>query len=103
MASESGSVSISILGKEYQIACPPAEEEALRKSARYLDEQMSRIRQRGSTLGFEKIAVMAALNITHDLLRLQQASATTSGSLRDLRQLEDKIDVALQAQRSLGE
>lgn len=100
MASES--VTVSILGKEYQISCPPSEEEALRKSARYLDEQMSRIKARSSTLGFEKIAVMAALNISHELLKKsQQATATESDSLRELRHLEEKIDLALEAHRQI--
>ena len=96
------SVTISILGKEYQISCPPSEEEALRKSARYLDEQMSRIKARGSTLGFEKIAVMAALNISHELLRKsREVSETQYDSLRDLKQIEEKIELALEANRQM--
>lgn len=102
MASEMESVAVTILGKEYQISCPPSEEEALRKSARYLDEQMSRIKARSSTLGFEKIAVMAALNISHELLKKsQQVSATESDSVRELRHLEEKIDLALEANRQI--
>lgn len=102
MPSEAQSVTVSILGKEYQISCPPSEEEALRKSARYLDDQMSRIRARGSTLGFEKIAVMAALNISHELLKKsQQVNESETGSVRELKQLEEKIDSVLRASRQI--
>ena len=96
MPSDVHTVTVSIQGKEYQISCPPSEEDALRKSARYLDAQMSKIRARGSTLGFEKIAVMAAINISHELLQMsQQSGEPTGGSARELRQIEEKIDLAL--------
>ncbi|MDT8397631.1 MAG: cell division protein ZapA [Pseudomonadales bacterium] len=96
MASDLETVTVSILGREYQINCPPAEEEALRKSARYLDQQIGKIKARGSTLGFEKLAVMAALNISNDLLKQsQQASSTEGDSLKEIKRLEAKIDSAL--------
>lgn len=102
MSSEIDSVSIKILGKEYQISCPPSEEEALRKSAKYLDEQMSRIKARSSTLGFEKIAVMAALNISHELLkRSLEANSSENNSLQEIKALEEKIDQAMQNVRQL--
>jgi len=102
MHSDVRSVTVTILGKEYQISCPPAEEEALRKSARYLDDQMSKIRARGTTLGFEKIAIMAALNISHELLKKsQQVNDSENGSARELRHLEEKIDLALRTHRQL--
>ena len=102
MNAEASSVTITILGKEYQISCPPDEEEALRQSARHLDQQMSQIKARGTTLGFEKIAVMAALNISHELLKQSAAApAGATPSQRDLQQLEEKIDLALEANRQL--
>jgi len=52
MPSPARSVNIVILGREYQISCPPEEEEALRKSARYLDKQMDQVKNRGSSLGY---------------------------------------------------
>jgi len=96
MASEAGSISISILGRDYQIACPPSEEEALRKSARYLNEQMEKVKSRGSTLSFEKLAIMTALNISHELLKNStQVSDLESGAQNLIKQLERKIDSAL--------
>ncbi|MGA0806823.1 MAG: cell division protein ZapA [Pseudohongiellaceae bacterium] len=102
MPAPSGSVTITLLGREYQIACPPDEEEALRKSARYLDKQMEQVKGRSSSLGYEKIAVLAALNITHDLLKQNhQANASETDSLRELRQIEQKIDAVLHASRQI--
>lgn len=102
MAADQGSVTISIMGKEYQIACQPAEEEALRQSARYLNEQMSRIKARGATLGFEKVAIMAALNISHDFLKASQGSDSVEDSERKrAKAIEDKIDAALQKARQM--
>jgi cell division protein ZapA len=71
------SVTVTILGREYQISCPPEEEDALRKSARYLTSQMEELKNRGSSLAYEKIAVLAALNITHDLLKRSNDASTS--------------------------
>jgi cell division protein ZapA len=102
MPAPTGSVTITLLGREYQIACPPEEEEALRKSARYLDKQMEQVKSRGSSLAYEKIAALAALNITHDLLKKdQQANSSESDSLRELKQIEQKIDAVLHASRQI--
>ena len=102
MSSTSPSVTISILGREYQIACPADEEEALRKSARYLDQQMESVKRRGTSLGYEKIAVLAALNITHDLLKhSKDTTSTQKDSQREIVQLERKIDAVLVANRQI--
>ena len=96
------SITITILGRDYQIACPPEEEEALRRSVRYLDQQMEQMRNRRASLPYDKIAVLAALNITHDFLKVsQEANTKEVASLRDLKQLEKKIDSALIAGRQI--
>ncbi|MGD0960562.1 MAG: cell division protein ZapA [Methylomonas sp.] len=59
-------VSITILGTEYKIACAPEEREALIKSAQELDAQMRKIRDTGKVTSTDRIAVLAALNMTHD-------------------------------------
>lgn len=102
MSSETQSVSINILEREYQISCPPSEEEALRKSANYLDKQMKKVKASGSSLGFEKLAVMTALNLSHELLgKYQSVSDSETDSLHLLKKLEDKIDLALLASRQI--
>ena len=102
MSGSTGSVNITILGREYQISCPPEEEEGLRKSARFLNKQMEAVKGRGSTLGYEKIAVLAALNIAHDLLRKNEhMDSSEMDSIRDIRQIEEKIDAVLHASRQI--
>lgn len=96
------SITISVLGRDYQIACPPEEEESLRRAARYLDQQMETMRNRSASLGYEKIAILAALNITHDFLKVsQEANTSEVASLRDIKQLEKKIDNALIVARQI--
>ena len=65
-------VSVSILDKEYQVACPADQEAELIVSASYLDKQMRSIRESGKVIGLERIAVMAALNISHELLKASE-------------------------------
>ena len=102
MSEKSTSVQVKILDKEYQVNCPPSDQEALMKSARYLDENMRKIKERGNIHGGEKIAVMAALNITHDMLKKNRLiNETRHVTAQQIKQLEDKIDVALQKSRQL--
>ena len=65
-------VTVHILDKEYCIACPADERSNLESAARYLDGKMREIRSSGKVVGADRIAVMAALNITHDLLHKHQ-------------------------------
>lgn len=95
-------VAVRILDREYQIACPPSEQEALIQSARHLDDSMRKIKARGNIHGLEKIAVMAALNITHEMLQYrQELDQGRHEDARRIRHLEDKIDQALQQSRQI--
>jgi cell division protein ZapA len=67
-------IKVQILGKEYPISCPPEEQHDLLVAARYLDEKMRQIRGAGRVIGTERIAVMAALNIAHELLQTHKQS-----------------------------
>lgn len=97
-----GTVVVKILDKEYQVSCPPSEQEALLKSARYLDENMRKIKSRGNIHGLEKISVMAALNITHDMLgKSQLINESRHETMQKLKFLEDKIDRSLQINRQI--
>lgn len=89
-------VSVHILDKEYLIACQPEEKERLLESSRHLDTKMREIRNGGKIIGIDRIAVMAALNIAHELL--DQQESTESGSIatsRRILKLQDKIETAL--------
>ena len=96
--SSSNSVTVQILDKEYSIICPPEERSNLVSAARYLDGKMREIRSGGKVIGADRIAVMAALNITHDLLhkqqRLDQEADSTRAKVRDLL---ERVDGALAA------
>ena len=93
---------VKILDKEYQVNCPPADQEALIKSVQYLDENMRKIKGRGNIHGTEKIAVMAALNITHDMLRKNRMiNDTRHSTAQQVKALEDKIDMAIASSRQL--
>ena len=60
-------VNVNILGKEYQVACPVEEKAALIQSAQLLHDNMEKIRSSGKIVGLDRIAVMAALNLAHEL------------------------------------
>ena len=89
-------MSVNILDKEYQVSCPENEVEALKKSAEYLDKQMRDIRSKSTVFGLDRIAVMAALNITNDLLRQSKmVRHLKSGSTSQIESLSTKLDLAL--------
>jgi cell division protein ZapA len=92
MAQQSTTVEVKILDKEYLVACPEEEQEALLRAARHLDSKMREIRASGKVFGTERIAVMAALNITHELLERDTMSDATSTLLRAM---DNKLDGAL--------
>jgi len=92
----SDTVFVKILDKEYQVACRPEERQDLLQAAQQLDERMRNIRMGGSVIGLERIAVMAALNLSHELL---QATSQVSQQVADddlMRRLSDKLDQALE-------
>ena len=102
MSEQSTAVQVKILDKEYQVNCPPSDQEALIKSARYLDENMRKIKGRGNIHGVEKIAVMAALNITHDMLKKNRLiNETRQATSQQVKGLEDKLDMAISTGRQL--
>ena len=95
-------VTIHVLDKEYRIACAPEERNDLLESARYLDNKMREIRDNGRVLGGDRIAIMAALNITHELIQSKKTKSDGSESIsRRIRNLQDKIEVALNSNNQL--
>ena len=93
--SSSETVFVQILDKEYQVACPPGEKDALIQAAHNLDERMRDIRGSGNVIGLERIAVMAALNLSHELLESKDEARNFSGDDDTLQRLTDKVDQAL--------
>lgn len=89
-------VTIRILDKEYQIACSEEERHSLLDAARYLDEKMKEIRNSGKVIGSDRIAVMAALNITHDFLECRfNAESNVAVDSEKIKSMREKIETAL--------
>lgn len=86
---------VSILDKEYQVACPPEEKDALHRAANELDVRMRAIRSSGAIIGLERIAVMAALNLCHELLQNKSANLSSPIDQETLERITKKIDSAL--------
>ncbi|MET1079281.1 MAG: cell division protein ZapA [Pseudomonas sp.] len=94
--SQPNTVTVHILDKDYCITCPSDERANLESAARYLDGKMREIRSSGKVIGADRVAVMAALNITHDLLHKQQHLDRQASSTREqVRDLLERVDHAL--------
>jgi cell division protein ZapA len=95
-------VTVTILDKEYLVVCPEEEHHDLIRSADYLDRKMREIRDAGKIIGSDRIAVMAALNISHELLTQNSESGKIDGSVgQRIKGLEAKIEDALYRSRQL--
>ena len=95
-------VTVKILEREYQVACPADEVDSLTQAARFLDQRMLHIKSSGKVVGLDRIAVMAALNITHDLLSGKaQHDETTDAVARRLEQLNKRVGAALAEHKQL--
>jgi cell division protein ZapA len=66
-------IKIKILEKEYDIACPPDERTELLDSAELLNQRMRDIRDSGKVIGLDRIAVMSALNLAHEVVQLKNS------------------------------
>ncbi|WP_203142862.1 cell division protein ZapA [Marinobacter mangrovi] len=84
-------VEVNILDKSYLVACPDEARSELQQAARHLDSQMREIRASGKVFGTERIAVMAALNITHELLQ----NDMSEGASKVLDRMNSRLDEAL--------
>jgi len=96
----SETITVSIFDKDYQVSCPADEVQALRDSAFYLDQKMREIKKSGSVLGLDRLAVMAALNITNDFLSVDREHQNSQLSLVDnhevLKHSEQRVDALIQ-------
>ena len=91
------SLTVKILGKEYQIACPAGSEPELQNAANYLDQKMIEIRNNGRIISFEGILITVAINLSHELLQQNVKQSTESENLvANLTLLENKLNMVLQ-------
>lgn len=96
MSDNGDTIYISILGKDYPVHCPTNKKEELLAAASHLDESMRNIQQSGKVIGLDRIAIMAALNITHQLLtdRSQNEQNSTKTS-KQLSEIQERIETEL--------
>jgi cell division protein ZapA len=89
-------VSVRILEKEYQVACLPEERSELLDSAEYLNSKMREIRDGGNIIGLDRIAVMAALNLAHELLKIRSRVDGVQNDVgHRVRQMRERVETAL--------
>jgi len=102
MAEAQKTVEVNLLGRIYRVACDDGEREALMRAATYLDGKMNEIRQAGKVMGAERIAVMAALNVAHELLSVKLGGGFDMGQAkRRLSDIESQLDAAIAKQENL--
>ncbi|MGB5621727.1 MAG: cell division protein ZapA [Gammaproteobacteria bacterium] len=95
-------VSVRILEKEYQFACPASERNDLLNSAEFLNAKMRQIRDSGKVVGLDRIAVMAALNLANDLLKNRHQGETVDSSLGlRLKSMRERVESALETSKQL--
>ena len=102
MSEKAKALDVSIMGRNYRVTCAEGEREALLEAVTYLDRKMTEIKAASKVAGSERIAVMAALNIAHELLSVKLGSGFDIAELkRRMNSVQSKLDQALSQQDSL--
>ena len=94
-------VEVNIMGREFTIACPTDEREGLLSAVAYLDKKMSDIRDSGKVVGLERIAMMAALNLAHELLTTQTGGVDIGGIKSKVAHMQSLVDGAIAEHNNL--
>ncbi|HKM14615.1 MAG TPA: cell division protein ZapA [Marinospirillum sp.] len=92
MSSDKNTTEITLLDRKYLIACTPQEQDGLLQAARHLNKKMLEIRHAGKVLSLERLAIIAALNITNEFLQLDEANLNRDAKIV---QLNHKMDSAI--------
>lgn len=102
MSVDSKGLQINIMGREFRVACAEHEQKGLLDAVEYLNGKMQEIRDRGKVIGLERIAIMAALNITHEFLSMKVGgSFDIAETKRRIQRMEAAIDQAMAEQSKL--
>ena len=95
-------VSVRLLDRQYEVACPMEERSDLLDSAELLDSKMREVRDTGKVVGLDRIAVISALNIANELIKLKQQGSTLEGDVgARLRVLRERVEAALEKGQQL--
>ena len=101
MNTESKSLQINVMGREFRVACPESEQKELLEAVDYLNKKMDEIRDNGKVVGVERIAIMAALNIAHELLTTKVGGFDMGELKRRMESMETLLDQAMHDQSKL--
>jgi cell division protein ZapA len=99
--SEAKAVDVSIMGRTFRVSCTDDEHEALMSAVSYLDRKMCEIRDSGKVADTERIAIMAALNIAHELLTTRTGGFDIGSFKRRIDSMQEQIDQAITDQNEL--
>ncbi len=94
-------IDIEILGRAFSVTCTDEERDSLLQAVQYLDGKMRAIRDAGKMVSVERIAIMAALNITHELLNTRSDGVDVGEVKRRLSHMQQQIDEAMSGQHKL--
>jgi cell division protein ZapA len=101
-ANKSNALDVMILDREFRVACPDDEKSELLEAVGYLDKKMREIRDAGKIASTERIAIMAALNIAHELLTTKLGGGFDMGEYkRRMQSMQATIDETLADQNKL--
>ena len=92
--SQSKAVDVNIMGREFTVSCTEEERPGLMNAVDFLDKKMRDIRDGGKIIGVERIAIMAALNLSHELLNAKSGNVDVGDIKRRISQMQDQIDKA---------
>jgi cell division protein ZapA len=102
---EQARVSVRIMEKEYVISCPYEERTALLDTAEFLNSRMKEVRDSGKVVGLDRIAVMVALNLANELLRLKNQDSKLekleSEATGRVRALRERVEGAIERGQQL--
>ncbi|OGA17915.1 MAG: cell division protein ZapA [Betaproteobacteria bacterium RIFCSPLOWO2_02_FULL_66_14] len=102
MATVHKTLEVNIFGRSYRVACEDSEREALLQAVAFVDGKMNEVRKSGKVSGTERIAVMVALNVAHELLATKMGGGYDVGHLkRRIAAIESKVEAALASQEKL--
>ena len=94
-------VDVSIMGREFTVSCTDEERTGLLDAVSYLDKKMHDIRDAGKVIGVERIAIMAALNLSHELLNTKTGDIDIGDYKRRINAMQNQIDEAMAAKTKL--
>jgi cell division protein ZapA len=101
MSADPKALQINVMGREFRVACPENEQKELLEAVDYLNKKMDEIRDHGKVIGVERIAIMAALNIAHELLTTKVGGFDMAALKRRMQNMETTLDQALRDQSKL--